>query len=65
MSKNPGYESPWYVTGISWLEGPQQGPKGVYVQIELLEQGKVSDLYEMYAVHEDNLAKKNKQMNRC
>ena len=46
-------------------EGPQQGPKGVYVQIELLKQGKVSGLCETFAVHEDNLTKNDKQMNRC
>lgn len=29
-------------------EGPQQGPKGVYVQIELLKQGKVSGLCKIF-----------------
>ena len=52
MSKNPGYESPWYVTGIPLPEGPEQGPKGVYVQIELLKQGKVSGLCEPFGFTE-------------
>lgn len=47
------------------LEGLQQGPKGTYVQIELLKQGKVSGLIDTAKSCQDNLSKNNKQMNRC
>lgn len=40
QSRNGCYETPWHVTGVSKLSGPEGTPKGMYGQIELSEQGK-------------------------
>ena len=39
FSRNGCYETPWHVTGVSKLSGPEGTPKGMYVQIGLSEQG--------------------------
>lgn len=57
-SRNGCYETPWHVTGVSKLSGPEGTPKGMYVQIGLSEQGKAGSLL-------DNPAKNNKRMNSC
>ena len=33
FSRNGCYETPWHVTGVSKLSGPEGTPKGMYVQI--------------------------------
>ena len=58
FSRNGCYETPWHVTGVSKLSGPEGTPKGMYVQIGLSEQGKAGSLL-------DNPAKNNKRMNSC
>ena len=58
LSRNGCYETPWHVTGVSKLSGPEGTPKGMYVQIGLSEQGKAGSLL-------DNPAKNNKRMNSC
>ena len=58
FSRNGSYETPWHVTGVSKLSGPEGTPKGMYVQIGLSEQGKAGSLL-------DNPAKNNKRMNSC
>lgn len=58
FSRNGCYETPWHVTGVSKLSGPEGTPKGMYVQIGLSEQGKAGSLL-------DNPAKNNKWMNSC
>jgi hypothetical protein len=58
FSRNGCYETPWHVTGVSKLSGPEGTPKGMYVQIGLSEQGKAGGLL-------DNPAKNNKRMNSC
>ena len=35
FSRNGCYETPWHVTGVSKLSGPEGTPKGMYVQIGL------------------------------
>ena len=45
FSRNGCYETPWHVTGVSKLSGPEGTPKGMYVQIGLSEQGKVLVFY--------------------
>ena len=52
FSRNGCYETPWHVTGVSKLSGPEGTPKGMYVQIGLSEQGKAGSLL-------DNPAKNN------
>ena len=42
LSKSIEYEKPYTVTGGIKLAGSKQEPKGIYVQIELSERGKVS-----------------------
>jgi len=44
LSKNGCYEKPCYVTGVAKSTGSEQKPKGIYVQIGLLERGKVSHI---------------------
>jgi len=34
FSRNGCYETPWHVTGVSKLSGPEGTPKGMYVQID-------------------------------
>ncbi len=58
FSRNGCYEMPWHVTGVSKLSGLEGTPKGMYVQIELLEQGKAGNPL-------DNPTKNNKRMNSC
>ena len=58
FSRNGCYEPPWHITGVSKLSGPEGTPEGMYVQIELSEQGKAENLM-------DNPAKNNKRMNLC
>lgn len=58
FSRNGCYETPWHVTGVSKLSGPEGTPKGMYAQIGLSEQGKAGSLL-------DNPAKNNKRMNSC
>lgn len=58
LSRNGCYEKPWHVTGVPKLSGPEGTPKGMYVQIELSEQGKAGSPL-------DNPTKNNKRMNSC
>ena len=58
LSRNGCYETPWHVTGVSKLSGPEGTPKGMYAQIELSEQGKAGS-------PSDNPTKNNKRMNSC
>ena len=60
FSRNGCYETPWHVTGVSKLSGPEGTPKGMYVQIGLSEQGKVSGLK-----FQNKRSKNNKPLNRC
>ena len=58
QSRNGCYETPWHVTGVSKLSGPEGTPKGMYGQIELSEQGKAGSPL-------DNPTKNNKRINSC
>ena len=58
QSRNGCYETPWHVTGVSKLSGPEGTPKGMYGQMELSEQGKAGSPL-------DNPTKNNKRINSC
>ena len=61
FSRNGCYETPWHVTGVSKLSGPEGTPKGMYVQIGLSEQGKVSG----FTIVVKQADEENKLPNRC